>query len=83
MQFLSGTWARYGRGGNRYDPADAIPAAARLLCANGIGQASGHDPCPQLRGTAGQHRAIHAYNHACWYVRQVLAFARYYQAGRR
>jgi hypothetical protein len=78
MQFLSGTWAQYGRGGNRYDPADAIPAAARLLCANGIGQAGGRDPCPQLRGTAGQHRAIRAYNHACWYVRQVLGFASSY-----
>src|SRR6266704_90743 len=78
MQFLSGTWSRYGRGGDRYDPADAIPAAARLLCANGIGRGGGHDPCPRMRGTASQHRAIHAYNHACWYVRQVLDFASSY-----
>src|SRR5918911_2132942 len=39
------TWAAFGRG-NVYDPADAVPAAARKLCANGLadpGQASG-DP---------------------------------------
>ncbi len=30
------TWQAYGRGGNPYDPADAIPAAARKLCANGL-----------------------------------------------
>ena len=29
------TWALYGDGGNIMDPADAIPAAARLLVANG------------------------------------------------
>jgi hypothetical protein len=63
------TWDRYGRGGNVYDPADAIPAAARLLCANGA--SGGRD----LRG------AIYAYNHAWWYVAQVLALARAYQAG--
>jgi membrane-bound lytic murein transglycosylase B len=61
------TWDRYGRGGNVYDPADAIPAAARLLCANGA------------RGDLRQ--AIYAYNHAWWYVAQVLAHARAYQAG--
>jgi len=69
MQFLSGTWRRYGRGGDRYDPADAIPAAARLLCANGAPH--------NLR------RAIFAYNPAWWYVDQVIAFARSYQAGGR
>jgi membrane-bound lytic murein transglycosylase B len=83
MQFLSGTWAVYGRGGNRYDPRDAIPAAARLLCANGVGAAGGVDRCPGLQGTAGEHTAIHAYNHACWYVAQVLDFARTYQSGGR
>ncbi len=63
------TWDHYGRGGNVYDPADAIPAAARLLCANGA--RGGRD----LRG------AIYAYNHAWWYVAQVLTLARAYQAG--
>jgi hypothetical protein len=63
------TWDRYGRGSNVYDPADAVPAAARLLCANGA--SGGHN----LRG------AVYAYNHAWWYVDQVLALARAYQTG--
>ncbi len=63
------TWHRYGRGGNVYAPRDAIPAAAQLLCANGA--RGGRD----LRG------AIYAYNHAGWYVAQVLTLARAYQAG--
>ena len=62
------TWDTYGRGGNVYDPGDAIPAAARLLCASGA--RGGRD----LRG------AIYAYNHAAWYVAQVFALARSYQA---
>ncbi|MFG1998641.1 NlpC/P60 family protein [Spirillospora sp. NPDC048911] len=64
MQFISGTWDAYKVDGNRdtkkdvYDPADAIPSAARLLKANG----------------APQHmkRALFAYNHANWYVTKVL-----------
>ncbi len=63
------TWDRYGRGGDVYDPADAIPAAARLLCANGA------------RGGHNLPGAVYAYNHAWWYVDQVLALARAYQAG--
>ena len=31
MQFLPGTWANYGQGGNIWDPHDAILAAARYL----------------------------------------------------
>jgi hypothetical protein len=75
------TWDRYGRGGDVYDPRDAIPAAARLLCANGIGDRSPPDPCPGVVGTASEHQAVMAYNHACWYVAQVLTLARAYQAG--
>jgi hypothetical protein len=59
-------WARYGRGGNVYDPADAIPAAARYLCAHGAHRGD-------LRG------ALYAYNHSAAYVAQVLAVARRYQ----
>ncbi len=76
------TWDRYGRGGNVYDPRHAIPAAARLLCRNGIGgRAPPSDPCPGVVGTAAQHQAVMAYNHACWYVDQVLTLGRTYQAG--
>jgi hypothetical protein len=61
------TWDHYGRGGNVYDPGDAIPAAARMLCANGA------------RGDRDLRGAIYAYNHAWSYVAQVLALANAYQ----
>jgi NlpC/P60 family/Transglycosylase SLT domain len=67
MQFLAGTWAEYGNGGNVYDPDDAIPAAARYLRASG---APSHT-----------YRAIFAYNHADWYVQLVLGYARRYAGG--
>ena len=60
-QFLPSTWAVYGGGGNPYDFHDALPAMARDLCANG--------GASDLRG------ALLAYNHADWYVNQVLAVA--------
>jgi len=59
------TWDAYGQGGNPYDPADAIPAAARKLCADGA-----------TRG--GLWRAIYAYNHAASYVAAVLGWAARY-----
>src|SRR3954468_17976937 len=63
MQFLAGTWASYGVDGNRdgrvsrYDPRDAIPAAARYLHASGA--------------PGDWQRALFAYNHAGWYVAHV------------
>ncbi|GIW07530.1 MAG: hydrolase Nlp/P60 [Dehalococcoidia bacterium] len=60
-QFLPSSWAAYGNGGNPYDYRDALPAMARYLCANGAPR--------DLRA------AIWAYNHADWYVDQVLAIA--------
>ncbi|MFF7251451.1 NlpC/P60 family protein [Embleya sp. NPDC008237] len=75
MQFIASTWAVYNPPGtkpgatpNVYDPADAIPAAARMLCAEGARDSR------NLRG------AIFAYNHADWYVNQVLAQAAKYAA---
>jgi hypothetical protein len=68
MQFLPGTWARWGRGGDRWDYRAAIPAAARKLCADGVRRGD-------LRG------ALYAYNHSGAYVARVLAEARRYQAG--
>ncbi len=32
-QFMPATWKTWGRGGNPFRPADAIPAQARLMCA--------------------------------------------------
>ena len=65
------TWDSYGVDGNRdgrrspYDPEDAIPAAARYLRATGA--------------PADYRRAIFAYNHADWYVADVLAQADAYR----
>ncbi|WP_405393410.1 NlpC/P60 family protein [Microbispora hainanensis] len=73
MQFLGSTWAAYGADGNGdgrtnvYDPADAIPSAAKYLKASGA--------------PADMYRAIWRYNHADWYVRRVLDFARGYSSG--
>ncbi len=72
MQFEPGTWEEYGvavdrhdkvvRGrGNPYNPRDAIFAAARYLRASGA--------------TRNVPRAVFAYNHADWYVTQVLSIA--------
>ena len=76
MQFEPATFAAYDEpvppGGaappSPYDPADAVYAAARLLCANGA--AGGADP-------AG---AVYAYNHSTSYVAQVLALAQSFAA---
>jgi hypothetical protein len=73
MQFLPSTWREWGISAfgepgppNVMDPYDAVPSAARYLCAAGAGT------------PAGLARAIFAYNHADWYVAEVLALARQY-----
>jgi hypothetical protein len=64
MQFMPATWEMYGTDANRdgerdpYNPVDAIFAAAKYLKAAGAES--------DLRG------AIFAYNHADWYVADVL-----------
>lgn len=74
MQFLAGTWAAYGVDADgdgiadRYNPADAVYGAANYLCASGAGKPG------RLR------QAIFAYNHADWYVNEVLAQAARYSA---
>lgn len=67
MQFMPGTWEGYGEGGDICDPRDAIPAAARLLKANGA--------------PGDYRRALYAYNHAWWYVDEVLEQAAKYRGG--
>ncbi|MFC5181532.1 lytic transglycosylase domain-containing protein [Actinomadura harenae] len=75
MQFMPSTWATYGVDGDGdgkadiMNPYDAIPAAAKYLCANGAG-----------KGGQSLYRAIFAYNHADWYVQKVLGLARAYAA---
>jgi hypothetical protein len=72
MQFMPATWAEYGVDADGdgdpsvWDPADAVPAAADLLCANG-----GRDPSTLAS-------AIFQYNHDASYVQSVLAWAARY-----
>jgi murein DD-endopeptidase MepM/ murein hydrolase activator NlpD len=67
MQFLRSTWMRWGMDAdgdglaNPWDPEDAVFAAARYLAAAGA-----HESI---------ERAIFSYNHAQWYVDEVLALA--------
>jgi hypothetical protein len=75
------TWTAYARpGDNVYDPADAIPAAARKLCTDGLARPpnTGPDPCPQVSGPAATHRALKRYNNACWYVHHIIQTAARY-----
>jgi len=71
MQFLPSTWATWGIDGfgdtgtpNIMNPYDAVPSAARLLCADGAAS-----------GGQGLRNAIFDYNHADWYVNEVLTLA--------
>ncbi len=70
MQFLPSTWEAYGVDANDdkrkdpYNPVDAICAAARYLKAAG--------------GTEDLRQGIFAYNHADWYVDEVLLYAKQY-----
>jgi hypothetical protein len=74
------TWDAFGRG-NVYDPKDAIPAAARKLCANGLaGSLAPGDPCPQVLGPPALHVALLRYNNACWYVHEVVTLANRYSS---
>jgi Transglycosylase SLT domain len=73
MQFMPGTWAIWGIDGfnqtgppDIMNPYDAVPSAARMLCADGGGN----------RATL--PAAIFDYNHATWYVDEVLALANEY-----
>ena len=73
MQFMPETWMRWGTDADRdgvanpWDPEDAIYSAARYLAAAGA-----HEDL---------YRAVFAYNHADWYVRDVLELARVFTGG--
>jgi cell wall-associated NlpC family hydrolase len=72
MQFMPSTWETYGVDANGdgvkdpFNPEDAIFAAASYLSAAGM--------------PADTYGAIYAYNHADWYVAEVLANAGCYAA---
>ncbi|HEY2959379.1 MAG TPA: hypothetical protein VGM21_14420 [Actinomycetota bacterium] len=76
------TWDAFGVGGDPYDPAAAVPAAARKLCANGLAAPgpAARDPCPQVLGPPALHLALKRYNNACWYVHEVVTLAQRYTA---
>jgi murein DD-endopeptidase MepM/ murein hydrolase activator NlpD len=73
MQFMPSTWLRWGTDGSGdgvadpWNPQDAVTSAARYLAAAG--------------GQSDLHRAVFAYNHADWYVHEVLALAQTYTGG--
>jgi hypothetical protein len=80
MQFLPSTWATWGIDGfgqtgtpDIMNPFDAVPSAARYLCAAGASSGT----------QAGLRQAIFAYNHADWYVNEVLGLAAQYAANYR
>ena len=73
MQFMPSTWLEYGTDGNGdgvadpWNAQDAIYSAARYLAASG--------------GQTDLRQAVFAYNHADWYVQEVLQLAATYEAG--
>jgi hypothetical protein len=74
MQFLPSTWQEWGTDGfgdtgtpNIMNPYDAVPSAAEMLCAAGA-----------AKGGQSLYNAIFSYNHADWYVDEVLAIAHEY-----
>jgi murein DD-endopeptidase MepM/ murein hydrolase activator NlpD len=73
MQFMPSTWLRWGvdaNGDGVADPwnaTDAVYSAARYLAAAG--------------GQTDIYGAVFSYNHADWYVREVLDLARVYGSG--
>jgi membrane-bound lytic murein transglycosylase B len=69
MQFIPSTWAIYGDGGDVTSYHDAIPAAGRLLRANGA--------------PANMAGALFAYNPSNRYVRAVTAYAEQMRADER
>lgn len=70
MQFMPSTWQRWGTDadGNGvadpWNPVDAVYSAARYLAASGA--------------AADIRRAVFSYNHADWYVNEVLQLAQLY-----
>jgi murein DD-endopeptidase MepM/ murein hydrolase activator NlpD len=73
MQFMPSTWLRWGTDANGdgvadpWNAEDAVYSAARYLAAAG--------------GSLDISRAVYAYNHADWYVKEVLDLAQVYGQG--
>ena len=73
MQFMPSTWLRWGIDADGdgvadpWNPEDAVFSAARYLAASG--------------GATDIARAVYSYNHADWYVNEVLGLADLYGQG--
>src|SRR6266567_1480678 len=73
MQFMPSTWLRWGLDANGdgiadpWNPDDAIYSAARYLAASG--------------GASDVPKSIYSYNHAQWYVNEVLQLASSFDHG--
>ena len=73
MQFMPSTWLRWGADANGdgiadpWNPVDAIYSAARYLAASGA--------------SSDIRQAVFSYNHATWYVNDVMALAQLYAGG--
>jgi len=73
MQFMPSTWLRWGVDADGdgvadpWSPTDAVYSAARYLAASG--------------GQTDIYGAVFSYNHADWYVQEVLDLARVYGSG--
>ncbi|HZQ81376.1 MAG TPA: lytic murein transglycosylase [Gaiellaceae bacterium] len=73
MQFMPSTWQRWGVDADGdgvaspWDPTDAIYSAARYLAASG--------------GSTDIRGAVFSYNHADWYVNEVMDLAQDFDAG--
>jgi hypothetical protein len=76
MQFIPATWVRYGVDGSGdgradiLDDADSVTSAANYLTASGV-----------TAGIEGVRTALFAYNHADWYVNDVLYYVAAYGGG--
>ena len=70
MQFMPSTWLRWGTDANGdgiadpWNPVDAVYSAARYLAASGA--------------SSDIRQAVFSYNHAAWYVNDVMSLAQLY-----
>jgi hypothetical protein len=83
MQFKQSTFDSVKEEGmSRYDPADAIFSAAKLLKAHIVGfGASDRELMNKTLSADEIRRSLYSYNHADWYVNEVLATANRYAKG--
>src|SRR4030081_747170 len=81
MQFMPATWVGYGVDGNNdgfadpFDPADAIPSAANLLCADGAGNIKSLMDAVELYNPGDPTYAVAVMEVAKGYTKEILGAA--------